>query len=270
MEFRNVLVVFDPTRSEQPALDRAAVIAADSGVRFVVFACIHEDLEGHPNRAEETRRRIGLQREQLAQAVAPLVEQGAAVTTEVEWDRNWYDAVVRASIRHDVSVVLKSTYRHSARQRILNRTSDWTLIRECLCPVLLVREGEPRDMHKILAAIDIRARSEAYDRLNRQIIDFGQRVLDSPRAEVHFINAFQDLKEFPDRNELVRSCGVDSSRIHIQMGDPEEVIVDRARELGASLVVLGNSGRSGLSAMISGNTVEKVLDKLECDVLSLP
>ena len=38
----------------------------------------------------------------------------------------------------------------------------------------------------------------------------------------------------------------------------------------ASLVVGGNSARSGLSAVFKGNTVEKVLDKLDCDVLSMP
>ena len=43
-----------------------------------------------------------------------------------------------------------------------------------------------------------------------------------------------------------------------------------ANELDASLVVVGNSARSGLSGAISGNTVEKVLDKLDCDVLSMP
>jgi universal stress protein E len=270
MEFRNVLVVYDPTRSEQPAMDRAALIAATVPARITVFACIHAEQDGKPIAGEGIRRRIEEQKQVLEAAVAPLVERGARVHTEVEWDRDWYSAVVRAAIRHGADVVLKSTYRHTARQRILNRTSDWTLIRECQCPVLLVREGEQRDMHKVLAAIDIRARDESYGRLNRQIIDFGRRVLDSRRAEVHFINAFRELGEFPDRNELIRNCGVDSSRIHIQIGEPDEVIVDRARELDASLVVVGNSARSGFSAAINGNTVEKVLDRLECDLLSLP
>jgi nucleotide-binding universal stress UspA family protein len=33
---------------------------------------------------------------------------------------------------------------------------------------------------------------------------------------------------------------------------------------------VGNSARSGLSAALHGNTVEKMLDKLRCDVLSMP
>ena len=43
-----------------------------------------------------------------------------------------------------------------------------------------------------------------------------------------------------------------------------------ARDLDASLVVVGNSARTGLAAVFKGNTVEKVLDKLDCDVLSMP
>ena len=125
-------------------------------------------------------------------------------------------------------------------------------------------------MKKILAAIDVRAKTESYRQLNRHIIDFSKRVLDTGNAEVHFINAFTDLKEVPDRNMLVNSCGIDSERVHIRMGEPDEVIVQSATEMDASLVVVGNSARTGLAAVMRGNTVEKVLDKLDCDVLSLP
>jgi len=87
---------------------------------------------------------------------------------------------------------------------------------------------------------------------------------------LHFVNAGEDLQSLPDRNMLIRCCGVDSSRIHIQLGRPEDVIIDSARNLQANLVVVGNAARSGLSAAINGNTVEKVLDRLNCDVLSIP
>jgi universal stress protein E len=192
------------------------------------------------------------------------------MTILVEWDKDWYQAVVRASIRYGANVVLKSTYRHSPGQRILNKTSDWTLIRECICPVLLVKENAGRDVHRVLAAVDIRAGNNHYGKLNQNIIDFSRRILDRENAEVHFINAHKDLSTFPDRNALLRDCGVESERIHIKLGDPDEVIVENARQLDVSLVVLGNSARSGLSAVVRGNTVAKVLDKLECDVLSIP
>jgi universal stress protein E len=122
----------------------------------------------------------------------------------------------------------------------------------------------------VLAAIDIRAERESHEKLNEHIIDLSRRIMDSRSAEVHFINAFRNLQSFPDRNALIKSCGVNSGHVHIIMGEPEDVIVQGAHNLNASLVVVGNSARSGLSAVIDGNTVERVLDKLNCDVLSMP
>ena len=54
------------------------------------------------------------------------------------------------------------------------------------------------------------------------------------------------------------------------MGDPDKVIVEVAKSLDANLVVIGNSARSGLSALVNTNTAEKILDELDCDLLALP
>ena len=270
MEKTHILVVFDPTRDTQPALDRAASIAALLPCTLHVFCCIHNEIPRSKDRAATVKRQLEDQRELVERAIGQLDTGDAEVTVQLEWEQDWYQAVVRASISRNVDVVLKSTYRHTTGQRILNRTSDWTLIRECLCPVLLVREGSSGELQKVLAAIDIRAKTDSYQRINQRIIDFSHRVLDQEDAEVHFINAFRELKEVPDRNELVKACGIDGNRIHLRMGEPDEVIVQSAREMNAGLVVVGNSARSGLAAVMRGNTVEKVLDKLACDVLSLP
>lgn len=270
MEFKNIFVVYDPTRSDQPALERAGNIAREIGGEVHVFVAIHTEMAKSADWPTEITRLLATQRERLSTAVLPLRGRGVPVSIEVEWDKDWYSAVVSAAKRNKADVVLKSSYRHSSRERHLNRTSDWTLIRKCQCPVLLVKDAQHRDLRRVLAAVDIRAANESYEKLNRHIIDFSQRMLDSRGAEVHFINAFDELGAFPDRNALVKSCGVSSDRVHIEMGEPGEVIVRGARDLDASLVVVGNSARSGLSAVFKGNTVEKVLDKLDCDVLSMP
>ena len=271
MEFTNIFVVFDPTRERQPALERAAIIAQqEAAVSLHVFACIYSDLPRSAEKSGAVKELMARQQEALGTAVAPLMVAGVQVTTEVEWDKDWYHAVVRASVKHSADVVLKSSYKHTSGQRILNRTSDWTLIRECLCPVLLVKEETKPGARKVLAAIDIRAEKVSYETLNQRIIDFSQNVLDKQNAEVHFINAHKELSSFPDRNALIRSCGVESDKIHIKLGEPEDVIVAKARKLDVNLVVVGNSARSGFSALINGNTVEKVVDRLECDVLSMP
>ncbi|MEH6582448.1 MAG: universal stress protein [Halioglobus sp.] len=269
-QINNLFVVYDPTREDQPALERAANIAAELSAQLHVFTCIYSDVDKSEDRPAEIKRLLAEQQATLDRAVASIVDRGVAVSTEVEWDKNWYQAAVRASIKAAADMVLKSSVPHSSGKRILNRTSDFTMIRECLCPVLLVKETEPKEVPKVLAAIDICAKKESYDRLNQNVIRMSKGIFDQRGTELHFINAFQDFKGVPDRQELIRSCGIESDKIHIKLGNPDKVIVEQAKKLDVSLVVMGNSGRSGLSAAFLGNTVEKVLDKLDCDVLSMP
>lgn len=270
MKVDNIFVVYDPTRDEQPALERALSIIGELSAQVHVYACIYSDLDGMTDESESVAGALAARKHLVEAAISPLLQKGVEVSTEVEWDKDWYSAVVRAAQRNGADLVLKSSYRHSAGQRILNKTSDWTLIRQCDCPVLLVKEGDTRDVRKILAAIDIRAERGSYEKLNEQIIGLTQRIIENQGAEVHFINAHKDLSTVPDRNAIVRAVGVDSSRVHVGMGDPDDVIVDNAKSLDVDLVVIGNSARSGLAAAFKSNTAEKILDRLECDLLSMP
>jgi universal stress protein E len=250
-------------------LERAIGIALETSARLHLFACIFSDTAKSAEEACEVSRLLAEQRENLDKLAVSLSEWGVDVTTEVEWDKDWYRAVVRASIKSSADLVLKSSYKHSSSKRKFSRTSDWTLIRECLCPVLLVKEGAQPCPSRVLVAVDICAKNGSYDRLNQNVISFGKWVLDNHSAEVHYINAFQSFEWAPDKQELIRNHGIESDKIHILWGDPERAIVAQAEKLDARLVVVGNSARSGVSAAFLGNTVEKVLDKLECDVLSM-
>ncbi|CAA0126070.1 Universal stress protein E [Halioglobus japonicus] len=270
MEFRNFFVVYDPTSSEQPALERAAYIASETGVSVHVFACIYKDIPKTREKPGLVRSMLDDQKAILQKEAAPLVAKGLDVTIEVDWDKDWCEAIVRASIKNGADIVLKSSTAHTPGQRIINRTSDWALIRECACAVMLVKGEAVPEAPKVLAAIGVSGGKGTYKQLNQHIVEFSRRVMDNNIAEVHFISAHRDLASAPDRNALVRNYGLDQSKLHILMGEPDEVIVEKAREMNASLVVIGNSARSGISALVNGNTVERVVDKLTCDVLSMP
>ena len=270
MEFKRFLVVYDPTREEQPALERAAIIASEVDATLHLFACIHGDISGADRESEEVKARLAEQQAVLNDRLAPIAATGVETSSEVEWDKDWHHAVVRASSRSHADMVFKSSFKHSASQRILKTTSDWTVIRECLCPVLLVKSTDRPEVSRILAGIDISAKAESYEKLNQHIVEFSRLLVESERAEVHVVNAFPDFRVRPERQELVDVSGINTEHIHIKMGAPDVVIVEMAKKLDASLVIVGNSHRSGLSAMLHGNTAEKILDKLDCNVLAMP
>lgn len=270
MEIKNILAVYDPTTDAQPALQRAARLAEGGKLKLYAYSCIYKELGKSAKESGEQEKLISAQQEILNKAVAPFIARGVDVTTEVEWDEDWYEAVVAASDRIDASVVLKASHKHSATQRLLKKTSDRALLRQCDCPVFLVKTELTNDARKILAAIHFLGESESYEQLNKNIIEFSSQFLHAENVELHFINAHKDMSDRPDRGALVRACGVASDRVHIKMGEPDKVIVETAKELGINLVVIGNSARSGLSALINTNTAEKILDELNCDLLALP
>lgn len=270
MKLNKILVVHDPIHEEQPALARAAVVANEVGASLHLFACIHEDISGADRGSEETKRLLEQHQASMEKLLAPIIAMGITTTTEVEWDRDWHHAVVRAATRSHADMVFKSSFRHSSSRRMLKQTSDWILIRECLCPVLLIKNTEPPAVPRILAGIDIQAKAESYEKLNQHIVEFSRQLVASERTEVHVVNAFQNFRGVPDRQKLIDVSGVDSNQIHIKMGTPDQVIVDTAKKIDASLVIVGNSHRSGLAALLHGNTAEKILDKLDCNVLAMP
>lgn len=268
--FNKLFAVYDPTQEQQPALERAFDVALEISAQVHIFACIYAQSAKSDGVAIDVDAVLAHHQVKIDEAAATAIASGVVVSTELEWGKDWYQGVVDASTRYGAELVLKSSYRHSSGKRIFNRTSDWTLIRECQCPVLLVKEGTQVEGRRVLSAVDITARSDSYGRLNDNVIRFSKRMRDLRGADVHFVNAFEDFKGVPSRQELIDSCGAESEKIHIKLGKPGKVIVDQAKKLDVSLVVVGNSARSGLSAALMGNTVEKVLDKLECDVLSMP
>lgn len=270
MSTTKYLVVYDPTQEAQPALARMVDIAENTAVEVQVYCCIHDDIPRGGDRDAEIAKRISAQEEVVNAAVSFLRDKGLPLAVEVEWKSNWYEGVVRASERHAVDGVVKSSRKHSAAQRRLKRTSDWTLIRECSCPVLLVKGDGSNRAHTILAALDTRGDQESYRTLNQKILDMCREFFDQTDTVVHYISAYKELSERPDRGSLIRACEVPGEQVHIVMDEAHDAIVKTAAEVGAGMVVMGTSARSGLSAMLNSNAAEKVLDEIECDLLVMP
>jgi universal stress protein E len=66
---------------------------------------------------------------------------------------------------------------------------------------------------------------------------------------------------------LARRARIPPARRHLRAGDVPTQLSDVVRRTGAQLVVMGSLSRSGLKRLLIGNTFERVLDRLECDVL---
>ncbi len=67
------------------------------------------------------------------------------------------------------------------------------------------------------------------------------------------------------KNELLgEGLKVESS---VEIGNPSDVILEKAAELDVNLVIMGSHGKKGLSRLIMGSVAETVVRKADCPVL---
>lgn len=267
MQLRGIFVVIDPTTPDQIALARAAAFAGHTGASIHAYICIPETYvwaaDGMAMRAAE-RARHELW---LASLVRPLLEQGLTVTTEVECHDDWRSALAPAADRAGADLVVKETRRHSPLHRHLLKTSDWTLLRHARCPVMLVKSRRLGAYDHVLAAINFDTPDAFHQALADSVIEHARALAASCGSELHAVDAYESEQSLASLADMARRLGIDRTKVHTAQGDPETVISEVARRLGSPLVVMSTVARRGVSGAILGNTAERALDALDCDVL---
>jgi len=282
--YKKLFVVIDPTSKKQPALVRAADIAAKSKGKVTAFSAIHKQVEemgSASSRKSGKQAELKAWKEKVTALLAPFKTKGLTLAQKCSWTSDWYAAVSRAALRVDAELVIKSTFRHGKLKRLLHSTSDFTIMRHSPAPVLLVRERKSFSGKAILAALDIESKNEGHIGLNNALMKHAHEMADFTGLPLHVIAATSRKPDFshliegeeahPDGDEatLAHAFGVARANFHIVRGDAKRVIPERANFLKADTVVLGVSKRSGAKGVLVGTTAQKILDKLDCDVLAV-
>jgi nucleotide-binding universal stress UspA family protein len=96
----------------------------------------------------------------------------------------------------------------------------------------------------------------------------GSRAVDAFRpSQAARINADFAAAAKTQLEQLLKTTPIPRGRRHLCAAVPAEAIAGVARQTGSALVVMGALSRSGLKGLFIGNTAERVLDRLTCDVL---
>ncbi len=284
MQQSTLLTVIDPTTDDQAALKRAEQLAVDTGAQIHAFCCTYvEDMGEFASRKDAKHQTLIEAKEHLNKLTGPLKTENINVTTEAYWNEDWQESVIHACGRNAADMVIKAVSPHSSIARQLTKTSDFSLLRNASCPVLLTRSGAPWQNRRILAAVDIDSNEPEHDLLNNAIVTEAQKLSKATGFDLYLVaamtpnadfsaifNLLEDEAEEGSEIELVaQRFGVNPERIIIQSGSPRKVIIDAANDTNADVLVIGTVARKGLSGAIVGNTAEKLLDELAIDVLTV-
>lgn len=261
---RSILAVIDPTQSDQWALQHAIKIAKRRGISEIyAFLCVHSELKA----ADEAKlEKVELRRQELwlNELLEDVNSGGVKISPILQWASDWRSAVVAAANDVGAEVVIK---RASGRPRSLTN-SDRQLIRNLHCAILLVKSGAEERAGKVLSAVKLKADDEDHRLLDDAVLQISDRICGNDEAtEHHVVYAYAESEDFLHPPDIAKRAGVHRSRVHSIDGKAATVIGDVATKISADLVILGNVGRRGLKGISIGNTAEKVLSELQCDLL---
>jgi universal stress protein E len=170
--------------------------------------------------------------------------------------------------------------------------TDWQLIRECPCPIWFARSGELPRQSRVLVAVDPRHTHAKPARLDDRLLQAARAIERQLGAQLSLVHAYETpasavpgmmmepirLPLAPERTrqfiastravvaKLAGKYGLDVVDCAIEEGAARNVIPAQVRSRSADLLVMGAVSRSLPARPVIGNTAERVIDDVDCDV----
>jgi universal stress protein E len=295
---RKILVaVKNPDRRRHAVFDKAIRLAKKLGASVEFFHAISEpvlleipSLTG-TSLVEIKREALAHRQKRLDKLVDRACELGVESTATVEWDFPPHEAIVRRAVRCRADLIVAECH-EGRRHKWLMRLTDWELLRASPVPVLLIKSSRPWRRNTVLAAVDPSHAHSKPSRLDSLLVEKGQQLAKALRGSFHLMHAaypsafgltlgdpgidavtlaetfeYQKQKAREDFAAFAQDVKVPRKRRHVVDRDPGSGIAEVARKLGADVVVMGAVSRSGIRRLLIGNTAERVLESIGCDVL---
>lgn len=298
--FKNILVLLGGVGEDDPAMIRAASLAASNEARLTLALCL-EDF-GQDGPGDDLREVIvdGL-RVRLMDLAETLRQRGLDADVDILFGRTFIEAILRV-LRHEHDLLIRTARgRGVGGGSVSFSSTDLHLLRKCPCPVWMIHPqgGLYGTEHSggILAAVDPNPGNENKVAINTMIMQLATSLSLLEKKPLHVVHAWY----LPAQNTLMNSpwlrvpkqeverLAEDTRRrhktrfdklidefrdivpgmhVHFDEGRPEQVIPRVARDADVEVIVMATIGRTGIPGLIIGNVAESVLSQVDCSVLA--
>jgi len=291
-QFKKLLVVLNPFDAFNIEVDHALRIAKSNDAEIDLVAFHHyseisllERIKPEINIREQIEKNT---LDQITQKIEPLIEKGIKINARIEWCNHITAAIFDLTKNTNYDLLIKAPNRYSPLKSMTTTPTDWTLLRTCPCPVWLARQ-ETQFNQDILAAIDIGDESATNITIATEIIHQANYLAHLLGRKLHIITAFPAmpaaaqlqfvsiyendyLQEVKTRyskvlDEILEPFDIPDNHRHVISGDADQVIYDYIKHNPASVLVMGTAAREGVAGLLSGNTAERIINRVECDLL---
>ena len=295
----SILVVIDPTVHEQPALKQAAILAQKLDKNLQLLICTHdESLQHYKNILDDEKVKSSVTGllDQLLNSLETMADTyrstGLDVSCDVVWDRPVDEGVIRKALQLAPFMIVKDSHYHPKLTRSIFRNTDWSLIRTCPFPLLLVKRNKPWHTPAIVSAVNPINNNDT--KLDADIVRFGEFLKDKMAARHKVLHMCEPLtvsyvgvstmgyavtlhEQYEELLGMHKKClfkladdeNIDHERVIFAEGSVVQRLPDVVHEQDVDLVIMGSTSKSRLAQVFIGSTAEAVLDEIDCDVLVL-
>lgn len=297
MQLRQLLVVIDPSQPLQPALQRAQWLARATAASIELLLCEYNSALDHsplfdPETLANGRSVLLAQLQADLEVTAqPLREQGLRVTVQVLWGKVAEQVILQRVAELQPDIVFTSTRHQGPLKRLLFGHSYWQLLRHCPAPLWLVQHGDWRG-RSLCAALDPLHSADKPAVLDQQLIAAAKvlsEALEMPALYLHsypplppsllfdsqLVNNYEHYNQLCAQQhqaafeQLLQAANVPLTSATLLQGFAEQELPRFVREQGVDLLLMGAISRGHLASALIGNTAERVLEAVDCDVLVL-
>lgn len=293
---RILVAIKDPQISASVAARKAAQLASALHAELCLYHAMTNPLyvaaaslatEPAGRAAEAARAAVTAQLERLA---TPLRTAALNVTTETSWDYPSHEAIVRAALRLESDLVVVDCPRQAHTAAWLFHFTDWELLRSSPLPVLIVKNPAGYTRAAVLAALDPDHTGGKPANLDLDILAYGSALAAAFGDHLHAVHAYNPLPSLSANQLLIPQLlaeleqqaysqaqqalspaldqiRMEQGRRHLEEGFAVDVIERVLCRTGAQVLVVGSVSRTGIKGLMIGNTAERMLDRVACDML---
>lgn len=212
-----------------------------------------------------------------------LTSQGVAVLKSIVDYGTPYDRIIKLAMDHDVNLIVVGSAGFTTQASYKLGSTAENLIRKSEKPIWIVKPSSEVKISRILCPVDF---SEPSVRAFRNAIQLSKRFNASltvlsvyePLANSSFrfgkLSEKENKKHFQEQREKLDDFleEYDLSEVNViakvKQGVAHEEILHEIQLVGHDLLIMGTTGRTGLSRVFMGSVTERVTREFPCSVIT--
>ena len=295
--FMNILYILDKkTLAQQGSADRVATLARLNEARVSTLLADETTL------FDDLSLKISGRYAEIKQVI---LRQNREDLEKFISHERWSDIDITAGHAESSSFfpiihkVLRDSHDLVIKEETLDRGVDqlaMRLIRKCPCPVWVMKR-DSGDFKRILAAVDVGSDYPEARTLNKKIVELTNSLAQREQGVAYYLHVWrlehevmlrgprfnvssEEIAAMKKKILVERSAQLhnllnqnhisyQSENIHVREGRSEEEIEKSISDLNVDVIVMGSVGRSGVPGLLIGNKAEKILNTINCTVLTI-